>query len=129
MVNDLLAERQKTHGDFYDVAMTAQTLKDAMRRGKNWKVLDDTQRETLEMIASKIGRILAGNPHEPDHWRDVAGYATLIERALTACNASECDPTPRPAGCSPATPAPSPAASVWPMSPEEEEREVAARRG
>jgi hypothetical protein len=84
MVNDLLAERQKTHGDFYDVAMTAQTLKDAMRRGKNWKVLDDTQRETLEMIASKIGRILAGNPHEPDHFRDIAGYAQLIVNAFNS---------------------------------------------
>lgn len=128
-MSDLLDEREKTHGAFYNVASMAQELKDAMRRGRNWKVLDDTERETLEMIASKIGRILAGNPHEPDHWRDIAGYATLIERALTACSASECDPTPRPAGCSPATPAPSRAASVWPMSPEEEEREVAARRG
>ena len=128
-MSDLLDEREKTHGAFYNVASMAQELKDAMRRGRNWKVLDDTERETLEMIASKIGRILAGNPHEPDHWRDVAGYATLIERALTVCNASECDPIPRPAGGNPATPAPSRAASVWPMSPEEEEREVAARRG
>ena len=128
-MSDLLDEREKTHGAFYNVASMAQELKDAMRRGRNWKVLDDTERETLEMIASKIGRILAGNPHEPDHWRDVAGYATLIERALTACSASEGGPTPRPAGCSPATPAPSRAASVWPLSPEEEEREVAARRG
>ena len=128
-MSDLLDEREKTHGAFYNVASMAQELKDAMRRGRNWKVLDDTERETLEMIASKIGRILAGNPHEPDHWRDIAGYATLIERALTACSASECGPIPHPAGCSPATPAPSPAASVWPMSPEEEEREVAARRG
>ncbi len=128
-MSDLLDEREKTHGAFYNVASMAQELKDAMRRGRNWKVLDDTERETLEMIASKIGRILAGNPHEPDHWRDISGYATLIERALTACSASECDPTPRPAGYNPATPAPSRAASVWPMSPEEEEREVAARRG
>ena len=128
-MSDLLDEREKTHGAFYNVASMAQELKDAMRRGRNWKILDDTERETLEMIASKIGRILAGNPHEPDHWRDIAGYATLIERALTACSASEGDPTPRPAGCSPATPAPSRAASVWPLSPEEEEREVAARRG
>ena len=82
-MSDLLDEREKTHGAFYNVASMAQELKDAMRRGCNWKVLDDTERETLEMIASKIGRILAGNPHEPDHWRDVAGYATLIERALT----------------------------------------------
>ena len=82
-MTDILDEREKTHGDFYRVAGTAQELKDVMRRGKNWKILDDTERETLEMIASKVGRILSGNPHEIDHWRDIAGYATLIERWLT----------------------------------------------
>ena len=115
-------ERQKTHGDYYRVAGTAQELKDVLRRGKNWKVLDDTERETLEMIATKIGRILSGNPHEIDHWRDIAGYAALIERWLTSCNASGGDPTPRPGGCNPATPAPFPAASVWPETQEEKER-------
>ena len=54
-----------------------------MRRGVNWKSLDDMQRETLEMVATKIGRILSGNPHEVDHWKDIAGYAQLIEWWLT----------------------------------------------
>jgi hypothetical protein len=81
-MSDILDEREKTHGNFHRVAMMAQELKDVMRRGKNWKTLDDTQRETLEMIASKIGRIMSGNPHEIDHWRDIAGYATLIEQWL-----------------------------------------------
>ena len=126
-MSDILDEREKTHGDYYRVAMMAQELKDAMRRGKNWKTLDDTQRETLEMIASKIGRILSGNPHEVDHWRDIAGYAALIERWLTACTASECGPTRRPAASSPATPAPSPVSSVWPLTPQEEEERAALR--
>lgn len=124
----IIDERQKTHGDFYRVAGTAQELKDVLRRGKNWKTLDDTQRETLEMIATKIARILSGNPHEVDHWRDIAGYATLIERWLTSCTASERDPTRRPGGCNPATPVPSQAASVWPLTPEEEEIEAAPLR-
>jgi hypothetical protein len=82
----LLYERKKTHGDYYRTAGTAQELKDVMRRGVNWKTLDDTQREALEMIATKIARVLSGNPHEADHWRDIAGYATLIEKWLTSCN-------------------------------------------
>jgi hypothetical protein len=82
-MTDIIDEREKTHGDYYQVSMMAQELKDAMRRGKKWRILDDMQRETLEMIASKISRILSGNPHESDHWRDIAGYATLIERWLT----------------------------------------------
>lgn len=121
-MSDILDEREKTHGDYYQVSMMAQELKDAMRRGKNWRTLDDTQRETLELIASKIGRILSGNPHEVDHWRDIAGYATLIERWLTSCTASDDDPIHRPAAGSPATPAPSPVASVSPITPEEEAR-------
>lgn len=125
---DILDEREKTHGDYYRVAMMAQELKDVMRRGKNWKTLDDTQREALEMIASKIGRILSGNPHEIDHWRDIAGYAALIERWLTACTASECGPIHRPAAGSPATPAPSQVTSVWPLTPQEEEERAALRR-
>lgn len=126
-MSDILDEREKTHGDYYRVAMMAQELKDVMRRGKNWKTLDDTQRETLEMIASKIGRIMSGNPHEADHWRDIAGYAALIERWLTACTASGGGPTRRPAASSPATPAPSPVSSVWPLTPQEEEERVALR--
>lgn len=85
-MDNILDARQKTHGDFYDVAAMSQGLKDAMRRGKNWTLLDDTERETLEMIASKIGRILSGNPHEIDHWRDCSGYATLIVRWLEGKN-------------------------------------------
>ena len=126
-MSDILDEREKTHGDYYRVAMMAQELKDVMRRGKNWKTLDDTQRETLEMIASKIGRILSGNPHEVDHWSDIAGYAALIERWLTSCTASGGGPTRRPAASSPATPAPSPVSSVWPLTPQEEEERAALR--
>jgi len=124
----IIDERQKTHGDYYDTAGTAQELKGVMRQGKNWKTLDDTERESLEMIATKIGRILSGNPHDVDHWRDIAGYAALIERWLISCTASECDPPPRPGGCNPATPAPSPVSSVWPETPEEEEERVSRQR-
>jgi hypothetical protein len=82
-MSDILDEREKTHGDYPQVSKMAQKLKRVMRRGENWRALDDTQRETLELIATKIGRILSGNPHEVDHWRDIAGYATLVERWLT----------------------------------------------
>jgi len=104
-MSDLLNDRAKTHGDYYRTSMMAQELKDAMRRGVNWKSLDDMQRETLEMVATKIGRILSGNPHEVDHWKDIAGYAQLIVNACTACAD---DPTRRPGADNPATPAPVP---------------------
>ena len=110
-MTDILAERQKTHGDFYDVAMVAQELKDVLRRGKNWKMLDDAQREALEMVATKIARILSGNPHEVDHYRDGAGYFQLIVNAYSAAG---CDPTRRPSAHNPETPSLQPPTFVVP---------------
>ena len=130
-MTSIIDEREKTHGPFMTTAAKAQQIKDAMRGGANWEVLDDIQREALEMIASKIGRILAGNHDEIDHWRDIAGYAELVVRELDRLNAYIAggrDPTPRPGECNPATPAPAPAASVWPMTPEEEEQAAARLR-
>ena len=83
-INALLAERARTHGDYEIHAAITQDLKrvithhvaDLDRR------LDDDMQETLDMIAHKIGRIIAGNPAEPDHWRDVAGYAQLVANRL-----------------------------------------------
>lgn len=119
---NLLTEREKTHGPFMTVASKAQQIKDAMQGGKNWEELDDIQREALQMIASKIGRILAGNHDEVDHWRDVAGYAELVVRELDRLNAyiaGGSDPTPRPDEHSPDTPSPVQVSCVWPDTEEQ----------
>ena len=83
VTSDLLNERAKTHGDFLHHAFITQTLKDVLHNpniyGHNfWAELDVCQQESLDMIAHKIGRILAGDPHFRDHWIDIAGYATLV---------------------------------------------------
>lgn len=83
MIEDVLNERQKTHGDYADHARITQELKYVMRL-HDYHDLSDCQKETLEMIAHKIGRILAGDPNHVDHWTDIAGYATLIERQLSS---------------------------------------------
>lgn len=74
---DLLAERGKTHGDYSEHADYTQAIKRLIEPSPNWKKLHDHERETLHMIAHKIGRILAGDPHFVDHWDDIAGYAKL----------------------------------------------------
>lgn len=74
---EILAERAKTHGDYGSHAAITQMLKADMRCQVSWYSLPENQRETLEMIAHKIGRILAGDPDFRDHWADIAGYATL----------------------------------------------------
>jgi len=77
-VSDLLNEREQTHGRFEEVAYTARTIRYAMVRDG----LSAVQEEALNMIASKLARITCGNPDEPDHWRDIAGYAELVVRDL-----------------------------------------------
>lgn len=82
-LNALLTERKSTHGDYTEHAMYTQRLKGYFRACPNWQKLEDHQRETLEMIAHKIGRILAGDPHFDDHWKDISGYAKLTADRLT----------------------------------------------
>lgn len=80
--DELLDARESTHGSFLGVARMSQELKRVMSGGYKYPDLDDRQTEALDMIASKIARILSGNPNEPDHWRDIAGYAALVFKGL-----------------------------------------------
>ena len=82
MIDELLAEREKTHGPFVLHAHIAQNLKEVMRAQTSFRRLLDPHAEALDMIAHKIGRILAGDPNHEDHWRDIAGYATLVAKEL-----------------------------------------------
>jgi hypothetical protein len=77
--NEILDERQKTHGDFAEHASITQGIK-ALTIWRH-PSLSEQHREALEMIAHKIGRIVAGNPNHEDHWADIAGYAELGRRA------------------------------------------------
>ena len=78
-VQETLDERQSTHGDFADHARITQMLKTVIQNQPGWKNLNAMQRESLDMITHKIGRIMAGNPNHADHWHDIQGYAKLIE--------------------------------------------------
>lgn len=77
-VNKILSERGGTHGDFSTNTRIMQVIKREMRCEPKWDVLKDHQAEALDMIAHKIGRILAGDPNFKDHWDDIAGYAVLV---------------------------------------------------
>ncbi len=81
-IKEILNEREKTHGKFEDHAAITYAIKYTMRNAVNWPYLRATQKEALDMIAHKIGRILAGNQDIKDHWDDIAGYATLISREI-----------------------------------------------
>ena len=77
-----LQERGNRYGKFPEHARITQNLKRAMRDSPNWETLDDDQKETLEMIAHKIGRILNGDANYHDSWHDINGYTKLVADRL-----------------------------------------------
>lgn len=78
----LITERGSRYGKFKDGAAIMQELKFVMREVDGWHSLTPSQREALDMIQHKIGRILNGDPTYDDSWKDIAGYATLIVNEL-----------------------------------------------
>ena len=81
-IDKTLEERGSRYGRFVDHARITWNIKRAMAESPNWGKLTDAQHEALEMIAHKIGRILNGDPDYADSYRDIAGYATLVQRIL-----------------------------------------------
>ena len=82
-VEKTLEQRDSVYGGFINNASIAQRLKSVMRSASNWYELSYDKREALEQIASKIGRILTGDPEYVDNWHDLQGYPKLVEQRLT----------------------------------------------
>ena len=82
--NPILNERQSTHGDFSNTAGTAQKVKGVLRHTAQASGvrLTSVQWEVVDMIATKLARVVSGNPNELDHWKDIAGYADLSSAQL-----------------------------------------------
>jgi len=80
--DELLAARQSTHGEYLDHARVTQSQLDVLMSGPNWDALPMAMKESLHMFCHKQGRVVVGDPYEPDHWADIAGYARLIEQRL-----------------------------------------------
>lgn len=81
---ELIEEREKTHGPYSKTAKIAQDLKTVVQCAASDSGLigDAVKMESLEMMCSKMARILVGNHDEADHWKDLAGYAQLVVREL-----------------------------------------------
>lgn len=82
ITEQLITERGSRYGKFKDGAEIMQELKDVMREVDGWRNLTPSQREALDMIQHKIGRILNGDPTYDDSWKDIAGYSKLIADEL-----------------------------------------------
>lgn len=79
MIDKLLADRGAIYGDFENIAETAQAIKRILRAGNSYDQLSMAERESLDMIASKLSRIVNGR-HHPDNWLDVCGYSKLCDQ-------------------------------------------------
>jgi len=82
LLDSILEARGERYGAFADNALVAQQIKHAFKLGVNVLALDDDQMEALHQIASKISRIVTGDPDYVDNWDDIAGYAKLVADRL-----------------------------------------------
>ena len=81
-INDILEERGSRYGSFETHAAITQSLKIVMLQTPQWRNLNASQKESLEMVAHKIGRILNGDPNYLDSWVDIVGYTQLVVEQL-----------------------------------------------
>ena len=81
-------ERHETHGDYANSAQVSQQLKNTIHNAHNWHRLSNDKREALDLIMTKISRIMSGEPNEPDHWLDIEGYARLARERVTETSAA-----------------------------------------
>lgn len=77
-IDKMLAERGNRYGKFEEHARITQAIKAAMVDSPNWESLPQYMKESLEMNAHKIGRILNGDPYYDDSWQDMLGYTKLV---------------------------------------------------
>lgn len=83
-IQQTLDQRGARYGRFTGHATVTQQLKEIIREQleiRN-KILADDQKEALDMICHKIGRIINGDPNYDDSWVDIAGYAKLVSNRL-----------------------------------------------
>lgn len=82
-IQKTLEDRGSRYGDFNEHARITQNLKACMKDSPNWEELPVEMKESLEMVAHKIGRILNGDASYKDSWVDIEGYVHLVSRELT----------------------------------------------
>jgi hypothetical protein len=77
-IKETLSTREGQYGQYKNVSQISQDIKKVMRQSPNYYVMPDYARESLDMIANKMARILNGNYYLNDSWHDIGGYAALV---------------------------------------------------
>lgn len=98
MAKDLdqtLADRKNTYGDYPGKAAFIQAVKAQMRAAPSWGKCTPAMQESLDMDIHKTARILWGEPAHLDNWVDKLGYIQL------AVDEFMCQPYPQTEPASP----------------------------
>jgi Domain of unknown function (DUF6378) len=80
---EIIEGRGKTHGDWNVQSKFCRKIKAVFSTTPQYNNLNAGQREAVDMIAVKLSRYLCGNPNEPDHMLDIAGYAQLANKSTS----------------------------------------------
>lgn len=78
-VEAVLEQRGQKYGDYGYMATCAQRIKEAMGPRAHMSAV---QRESLDVIATKIARLCCGDSNDRDSWLDIEGYAKLARDRL-----------------------------------------------
>lgn len=80
-IEKILEERNITHGDYGVESKVAEAIKDVLLEA-GYKKLPWYVRNALDLIATKISRLVCGNFKHLDHYDDISGYAQLVKKEL-----------------------------------------------
>lgn len=90
-LNELLRSRAETHGDYRKTAQVSQDLKRVIHTAfgqHEWAKTNAVVRESLDLICTKLSRVVAGDTYHPDNFLDIAGYAKLAADIIQDSNES-----------------------------------------
>ena len=82
-IENTLTARGHRYGSLSENAYISQRIKIIYRQSHVWDKLSYDKKEALDQIASKIGRMITGDPNYKDNWHDIVGYAKLVDDTLT----------------------------------------------
>jgi hypothetical protein len=83
-VRKILNDREKTYGDYQRTSHISQSLKGLLRLTPSWVGLSFDKKESLDLLCTKLARILNGDPNYRDSWVDCIGYLQLVIDNLPA---------------------------------------------
>lgn len=85
-MSDITDERRTTHGNFMHTAAVSCDLREilltSLQINPSRPDVPAEIHECLVMLGVKLSRIVNGDPMHADHWRDIAGYASLALDAI-----------------------------------------------